>query len=374
MDFCRKVYIHSGHRTRESASSSDFRITLKRNVALPKRCAAYVSDICLPHSWYSIDSHCRRILFNFEAYNVTNWRLVELAEGNSTGIELIDHIATTMDLLTRPTDRHVLTEYDADTGKMLVQMLPPLSGSWQYNVGGQASGGEHFVANSGLFSWNISGPVFATTLLYAKGFLQDTNGALVTFSGSKLFFPGGAELHFGHYDAYGIFMPSDLPDSMFRIFTDHEIRHSSEVHSGLENALPPIRLDYNAPATINEILRHSGESGNADRKGGTVGPFISGFLDLLCSSTPLYITSPELTNFDSSQGPMGESSIIRRVANSASFGQMIHDRGFYELDYFVCASSSIMTISFRLQQQNGHTVNLHGAEWSFSLIFQELPG
>ena len=196
----------------------------------------------------------------------------------------------------------------------------------------------------------------------------------MTFSGNKLAFPGGVGLEFGHYDSYGIFTPGELPDAMFRIATNHDIRHSSEVQSGLENASPPIRLNYEAPATINEILRHSGESREADYIGGALGPFISGFLDLLGSSTPLYITSPELTNFDSSQGPRGESSIIRRVANSASFGQMIHDRGFYELDYFVCASSSIMTLSFRLQQQNGHTVNLHGAEWSFSLIFQELPG
>ena len=103
-----------------------------------------------------------------------------------------------------------------------------------------------------------------------------------------------------------------------------------------------------------------------------MGAFESGSLDLLGNSTPLYITSPELTSFGSSHGPRGESTIIRRISNSADFGYMIHDRGFYELDYFVGASPSIMTLSFRLQQQNGMTVNLHGAEWSFSLIFQEL--
>ena len=198
---------------------------------------------------------------------------------------------------------------------------------------------------------------------------------MVESSVNKLVLPGGGELLNGTYDSYGVFTATNLPDASFRIYTDHEIRHGRVIHEGLESSSPPISLDSEAPATINEILRHNDISRDYDCVGDPFfSEFNSGFLNLLGNSTPLYITSPELTSFDSSQGPRGESTSIRRISNSADFGNMIHDRGFYELDYFVCASPSIMTLSFKLQQQHGETVNLHGVEWSFSIIFQELAG
>ena len=373
MDFCRKVYIHSSQRTLDSASSSDFRITLKRNVALPKRCAAYVSDIGLPHSWYAIDSHSDSIVFSFERVNIITWHVVKISKGNYTGAELAILIAFGMNGETTSSDCHILTDYIDTLGNLRIQMLHPLSGSWQYSLNG-VDYGEHFIANTGADSWYIKGPQFTASLQYHHGYLE-TSAGLVESSVNKLVLSGGGQLLHGTYDSAGVFTPTFRPDATFRIYTDHEIRHGRVIHEGLESNVPPISLDYEAPATINEILRHSGISTDYDC---VDDPFFlestSGFLDLLGNSTPLYITSPELTSFDSSQDPRGESTIIRRIADSADFGDMIHDRGFYELGYFVCASPSIMTLSFKLQQQHGKTVNPHWAEWSFSLIFQELGG
>ena len=137
-------------------------------------------------------------------------------------------------------------------------MLHPLSGSWKYALGG-VDYGEHFIANTGADSWYINGPQFTASLQYHHWYLE-TSAGLVESSVNRLVFPGGGELLNGTYDSYGVFTESNLPDASFRIYTDHEIRHSRVVHEGLESSVPAISLDYEAPSTINEILRHSGIS------------------------------------------------------------------------------------------------------------------
>ena len=58
----------------------------------------------------------------------------------------------------------------------------------------------------------------------------------------------------------------------------------------------------------------------------------------------MYISSPELTSFNSSQGSQGESTIMRRIAIDAPFGSVFHDKGFFELDYAVAACQSMKNI------------------------------
>ena len=71
-------------------------------------------------------------------------------------------------------------------------------------------------------------------------------------------------------------------------------------------------------------------------------------------------------------GPLGQNTYIKRIGSVAQFGQTIRDSLFNELDYFVCARETLKRFDIRLVNARGHIVPLNGAEWSMSLIFQEL--
>ncbi len=58
--FCRQIYVGSS-RQRISGTPSNFRYSLVRNVVLPKNCAAFVSDVTLPHTWTNVDPHANAL-------------------------------------------------------------------------------------------------------------------------------------------------------------------------------------------------------------------------------------------------------------------------------------------------------------------------
>ena len=60
--FCRKIYVDSAQRI--SGTPSNFKVSLVRDVALPKRCAAFVSDVSIPHTWLSVDETSNRLYWD----------------------------------------------------------------------------------------------------------------------------------------------------------------------------------------------------------------------------------------------------------------------------------------------------------------------
>ena len=51
----KKIYIDSKHRTVDSLSSSHFKYDLPESYLMPNDCGFYVCDVCIPHSWYTIE-------------------------------------------------------------------------------------------------------------------------------------------------------------------------------------------------------------------------------------------------------------------------------------------------------------------------------
>ena len=109
---------------------------------------------------------------------------------------------------------------------------------------------------------------------------------------------------------------------------------------------------------------------------GLHGAFSTGVLDLTGQSPPLFIVSPTMTAFGTSQGPLGEHTIMRCIcANDApygGFGGHIIDTLQNEQDYFVTGHATLKTIRFQLMTSTGQIINLNGADWSFSIIFQDM--
>ena len=56
MSHPRKIYIDTKYKTKDSVSSSDFKIELPETVLLPEKCKAYLDEICIPHSFYIIEA------------------------------------------------------------------------------------------------------------------------------------------------------------------------------------------------------------------------------------------------------------------------------------------------------------------------------
>ena len=93
----------------------------------------------------------------------------------------------------------------------------------------------------------------------------------------------------------------------------------------------------------------------------------SGFIDLL-NVHNLYILSPNLGGF-SALGPRGESNIVRKVPVNSNFGYVITNRIKSNIDYIDVSKQSLRAIEFKLTDAKGNIVQLHGSNWSCSLLF-----
>ena len=60
----KKIYVDSRHRTPDSASDSDFRIELGRNIFLPEKCVYHLENCVIPHSWYNIEEGINDTMYN----------------------------------------------------------------------------------------------------------------------------------------------------------------------------------------------------------------------------------------------------------------------------------------------------------------------
>jgi len=121
------------------------------------------------------------------------------------------------------------------------------------------------------------------------------------------------------------------------------------------------------PKSINEILQIEGFSLSGFYNNAGY-PFTTGFLNLL-NYQDLYITSASMGSFDS-QGPRGESTIIRKVSVNTAWGFSIIDKiGDVKSDGMSCSKLSLSTIDFQLRDVKGRIVPLHGANLSFVVKF-----
>ena len=92
-----------------------------------------------------------------------------------------------------------------------------------------------------------------------------------------------------------------------------------------------------------------------------------GFIDLL-NVHNVYLHCPNLGHFNSI-GVRGESTIIKKIPASSSFGYIIIDSVVAQHDKIDVSRQLIKTIQFSLRDVYGTATSLHGAAISFSLVF-----
>ena len=87
----------------------------------------------------------------------------------------------------------------------------------------------------------------------------------------------------------------------------------------------------------------------------------------LTSIRNIYIRSPNISSFNTI-GCNGESSIIKKVPINAGSGEMITSFITSSTDFIPCNNLTLRTIEIQLQDVNGNLINLHGSNWSFSIL------
>ena len=96
MDKIKKVYIDSRYKN-NSESNSGFKFELKEGLNLPENTVCYVDDICIPHTWRTIESHNHKFyitlkteVINEDSTRTYNWLpyVLTLPDGNYNGFNL----------------------------------------------------------------------------------------------------------------------------------------------------------------------------------------------------------------------------------------------------------------------------------------------
>ena len=137
----KKLYIHSRDRTKDSKSSSNFKITLPYTIQLPDNCVFFVTDVCIPNVWQTIDEDFNDRLYLY--YNTpsgtpaspgdleSRYLVVKLSPGNYTLTELATEIQTKFRNALTDTAK-LFTTFNVSTNVSTNSLTISLSGT--YNV------------------------------------------------------------------------------------------------------------------------------------------------------------------------------------------------------------------------------------------------
>ena len=69
------------------------KVSLVRDVARPKRCAAFVSDVSIPHTWLSVDEFSNRLYWDEYALGgLVKFNIASLQPKNYSGATLAESI------------------------------------------------------------------------------------------------------------------------------------------------------------------------------------------------------------------------------------------------------------------------------------------
>ena len=87
----KKIYIDSKYATSDSISTSNFRVQLPQTCQLPDNCVFYLCDVCIPHSWKTIEEGYNDILYvmmvnpdSTRPSDTLRGHIVQLASNNYT--------------------------------------------------------------------------------------------------------------------------------------------------------------------------------------------------------------------------------------------------------------------------------------------------
>ena len=102
MSHPRKIYIDTKYKTKDSVSNSDFKIELPETVLLPEKCKAYLDEICIPHSFYTIEAGINDKFYLHTSTTAANppldYWIITIPSKTYTGADLAAELANQINL------------------------------------------------------------------------------------------------------------------------------------------------------------------------------------------------------------------------------------------------------------------------------------
>ena len=127
-----------------------------------------------------------------------------------------------------------------------------------------------------------------------------------------------------------------------------------------------------APLTLQDVRDCNDVIGNMSGSTQTIAGVhqMGGFIDLIPYKN-LFLCSSTFGNLGQVLGPVGQGDIIRRVAVTAPFGNLIYDAHSTSADYIDCSLTQISQMRWRITDERGRAVSLKNHGVSFSICFME---
>ena len=108
------------YRTSDSISSTDFSIQLNETMYMPDNAVFYISDVCIPHSWYTVEEFLNNKFFLQIKFNgVTSDIILTLDSKNYTGSDLIAELSTQINKIVDFTNKFAFI-YDSSRHIILI--------------------------------------------------------------------------------------------------------------------------------------------------------------------------------------------------------------------------------------------------------------
>ena len=67
----------------------------------------------------------------------------------------------------------------------------------------------------------------------------------------------------------------------------------------------------------------------------------------------------------------GERNIVKQVPVNAGYKQLIIDQAVLGMDDLDCSKQTLSRLDFQLKDAVGNTVDVHGNQWSLSVVFSK---
>lgn len=157
-----------------------------------------------------------------------------------------------------------------------------------------------------------------------------------------------------------IFLPAGNNQS-FMIFSNQDLR------SRCNNTWQGEYYSAMNPQSINDMI---GNSEHNMKIYTAISLFEGGQFNIMPHNT-LYITCPQLGNFRS-LGPQGERDIIKKVIVTGNQDEVMFDNYLFAEDFVDVSRQTLRSLNFKLVDVYGNVINLHGQNFSFSLVFKPL--
>ena len=94
---CKKIYCDTRYMTKDSASTSQFKIELPQTIYMPPNTIFHIDDISIPHAWTTIIAGFNdKLYFRAYAAGINNDYIIKLEPKNYTINTLAEEIKTKM--------------------------------------------------------------------------------------------------------------------------------------------------------------------------------------------------------------------------------------------------------------------------------------